>query len=86
MKPYFDRLGTIRDGRLIFPKGLVARLHPEHLVSVPWAEILMRKDRPVPIVGGEAHADIARVAGARALITSPNVTDPSGKYGGRNPH
>lgn len=41
---------------------------------VPSAEVLMWKKKPAPFVDGRVHAKIAVVDGARAFITSANLT------------
>lgn len=42
--------------------------------SVPTAEIFMWKEKPEPFVDGKVHAKVAVVDGARAFITSANLT------------
>lgn len=42
--------------------------------SVPTAEIFAWKERPEPFVDGKVHAKLAVVDGARAFITSANLT------------
>ena len=42
--------------------------------SVPAAEIFTWKHKPEPFVGGRVHAKVAVVDGARAFITSANLT------------
>lgn len=42
--------------------------------SVPTAELYTWKEKPVPFVGGKVHAKVAVVDGARAFITSANLT------------
>lgn len=42
--------------------------------SVPVAELFTWRDRPEPFVDGKVHAKVAVVDGARAFITSANLT------------
>ena len=42
--------------------------------SVPAAELFTWRDRPEPFVDGKVHAKVAVVDGARAFITSANLT------------
>lgn len=44
------------------------------LRSVPAAEIFTWKDKPEPFVDGKVHAKVAVVDGARAFVTSANLT------------
>jgi cardiolipin synthase A/B len=49
-------------------------LIPKMRASIPTAELLSWKERAEPFVAGKVHAKVAVVDGARAFITSANLT------------
>lgn len=49
-------------------------LVPKMRASVPMVEVFTWRDRPEPFVDGKVHAKVAVVDGARAFITSANLT------------
>jgi cardiolipin synthase len=49
-------------------------LVPKMRASVPTAELLTWRARPEPFVDGKVHAKVAVIDGARAFVTSANLT------------